>query len=50
MYGLARSGDGDNRRTCHITGYCFSLENVVYLWEYTKIFSLQFEQSTACTQ
>ena len=39
-YGLARSGDGDNRRTCHVTVYCFSPENVVYLWENTKVFSL----------
>ena len=28
----------------------FSLKNVGYLSEYTKVFSLQFEQSTACTQ
>ena len=32
---LARYSDGDNRRTCHLTVYCFSPENVVYLWEYT---------------
>ena len=30
-YGLAFSGDGDNRRTYHITVCCSSLENVVYL-------------------
>ena len=34
-YGVARSIDGDNHRTCHITVYCFSPENVMYLWEYT---------------
>ena len=49
-YGLAGSVDGDNSRTCQETVYCFSLDNVAYLWEYTKDFSLQFEQSTACTQ
>ena len=30
-YGLACSGDGDNREAYHITVCCFSLENVVYL-------------------
>ena len=35
-HGLARSGGRDNRKTCHITVHCFSLENVVYLWEYTN--------------
>ena len=47
-YGLTRSGDGDNHRTCHMTMYCFLLENVVYLPEYTTSFSLHFEQSM-CT-
>ena len=37
---LETSGDGDNRRTCHMTVYCFLLENVVYLLEYTKAVSL----------
>ena len=32
-YGLAHSSDGDNRRTCHMMMYCFSLKNVMYPWE-----------------
>ena len=35
-YGLARSSDGNNRRTYHITVYRFSLEHVVYLWNTQK--------------
>ena len=42
-YGLARSDDGHNNKTCLKMVYCFSLEHVMYLWEYTIVFSLQFE-------